>query len=120
MTFSQSVSYCFQNYANFQGRARRSELWWFYLFALIVSLVIQAPIAAIFGQNTLYWIVSLILPIVLITPQLAVGARRLHDKGRSGWLQLLYFVPCVGVILLIVFFAQPGNAGDNQYGPAPS
>ena len=70
MTFSQSVSYCFQNYANFQGRARRSEFWWFYLFALIVSLVIQAPIAAIFGQNTLYWIVSLILTIVLITPQL--------------------------------------------------
>ena len=81
MTFSQSVSYCFQNYANFQGRARRSELWWFYLFALIVSLLVQAPVAAIFGQNTLYWIVSLILTIVLIH---AATGRRRASSPRQG------------------------------------
>jgi uncharacterized membrane protein YhaH (DUF805 family) len=53
----------------------------------------------------------------MLVPSLAVGARRLHDIGKSGWLQLLGLIPIIGWILLIYWAAQPGETGSNQYGP---
>jgi uncharacterized membrane protein YhaH (DUF805 family) len=57
--------------------------------------------------------------LVVFVPGIAVTARRLHDIGKSGWMLLLAFIPCVGGIILIVFFATDGNPGDNQYGANP-
>ena len=51
---------------------------------------------------------------------LAVGCRRLHGTGKSGWLQLLLLIPCIGAIILIVFWVQPSTPGDNAYGPVPA
>jgi uncharacterized membrane protein YhaH (DUF805 family) len=65
------------------------------------------------------WIVSLI-GLALLVPSIAVGSRRLHDIGKSGWLQLLCFIPVIGWILLIYWFAQPGQAESNQYGAPPA
>jgi hypothetical protein len=48
-----------------------------------------------------------------------VGARRLHDIGRSGWWQLLVLIPLIGAIVLIVWFAQKGDPSPNEYGPNP-
>ena len=76
--------------------------------------------STIFGILAVIWmIVWIIAMIALIIPQLAVGCRRLHDRGQSGWLQLLLLVPC-GNIVLIVFWVMEGTPGDNAYGPKPA
>ena len=57
--------------------------------------------------------------LAVLLPSLAVGTRRLHDTGRSGWWQLLFLIPLVGLIVLLYWFALPGGTGDNQYGDDP-
>ena len=63
-------------------------------------------------------LLSYIPSIALLLPTLGVGARRLHDIGKSGWLQLLWLI-CCGGLILIYFWVQEGDKGDNEYGPAP-
>jgi uncharacterized membrane protein YhaH (DUF805 family) len=97
MTFAESVRTCFSKYVDFNGVASRPEFWWFCLFGFVVSLVLgffSATLQSIFG-------------LLILLPQLAVGARRLHDTGRSGWWQLLLLIPLLGLIVLIVFWVQP-------------
>jgi uncharacterized membrane protein YhaH (DUF805 family) len=109
-----------KKYATFSGRARRKELWMFTLFSFIISMVLNIVDSAIgtssnFGSGLLAGIYSL----AVLLPTLAVGARRLHDTNRSAaWLFLIFFV-VIGWIILLVFYVQEGNAGDNQYGPDP-
>ena len=108
MDFLTAIKTCFSKYADFTGRARRSEFWFWWLFTFIVGLILGwIPVIG--------WSIS----IALIIPNLAVGARRLHDTGRSGWWQLLQLLPIVGIIVLIVFWVQDSNAGENQYGANP-
>lgn len=134
MSFTDAIRACFGKFATFDGRAGRAEFWWFYLFTVLVGLVGYIPIflltmigaasdsGAISGIFTvlsiILWIAWIILVIALYIPLLAVGCRRLHDRGQSGWLQLLLLVPCGGIVLL-VFWAMEGNPGDNAYGPKP-
>ena len=98
----KAVKTCFNKYADFSGRATRSEFWWFSLFQLIV-LVIAGVISDIF-----YGVVAL----GLLLPGLAVGARRLHDIGKTGWLLLLWLVPLIGWVLLLYWGVQPSGAGE--------
>lgn len=86
----------FKKYAEFAGRAGRREFWMFVLANIIVGVVV-----GFFGRT-----LSSLYSLLVLIPSLAVGARRLHDTGRSGWWQLLYFIPFVGWIVLIVFFAE--------------
>ena len=65
-------------------------------------------------------IIFFIVVLGLFLPTLAACIRRLHDTGRSGWWLLISFVPLVGIIVLIVFWAQASNAGDNAWGPEPA
>ncbi len=135
MGFAESVRTCFGKYADFQGRASRSEFWWFFLFTALVSLALSLPlyvlmvIVAVAGNSstgagvaaviTIIWsIIVTVVAIGLLIPLLAAGARRLHDYGQSAWFLLLYFVPC-GNIVLIVLWALGGTPGDNPYGPRP-
>lgn len=105
MNFTQAVSTCLQKYATFTGRAMRSEYWWFALFTVIVSVV-----ASMFGE-----LVNSLASLALLVPSIAVGARRLHDIGKTGWFQLLWFVPLVGWAILIYWAVQPSE-GPNEYG----
>ena len=121
MGFGQAISTCLSNYANFNGRARRSEFWWFWLFVVIVQVVVQTLFAMIVGTDSaLYSLLAFVLAIVLAIPLYAAGARRLHDTGKSGWLQLLVLIPCAGIIIMIVLWAQLGSGVDNQYGAPPA
>ena len=101
-------------YAEFNGRARRSEYWYFVLFNFIVSLGL-GMVDAFTGMGFLNYLYSL----AVIIPGIAVGVRRLHDTGRSGWWLLVGLIPFIGWIVLIVFLVQDSNPYDNQYGPNP-
>ena len=101
--FGDAIKICFNKFAEFEGRARRSEFWWWYLFTVLVGWI-----------PYIGWLASL----VFLIPTLAVGARRLHDTGRSGWLQFLMLVPCIGSIILIIWWCEDSK-GDNEYGPSP-
>lgn len=111
----------FKNYVNFSGRARRSEYWYFVLFNVIVCIAIGIVdgviIAASGGAG--FGILGLIYNLAVILPSIALATRRLHDIGKSGWWQLIVFIPIIGVIVLIVFYVKDSVPGDNQYGPNP-
>jgi uncharacterized membrane protein YhaH (DUF805 family) len=122
MSFQDAVRICLRRkYADFNGRARRSEYWFFVLFTAIVSLI-GSVLDTIFGLRSGAYggtgPIQGVLQLALLVPGLAVGARRLHDTGRSGWWLLIGIIPIVGWIVLIVFFVQDSQS-DNQYGPNP-
>ena len=116
MSFSESISACFGKYATFAGRASRSEFWWFYLFTVLMSWGSMIVGAVAFGE-TGGPLFSNLVSLAFFLPSLAVGARRLHDKGRTGWWQLLSFT-VVGIIVLIVWWASEGDGDTNEYGEA--
>lgn len=111
MNFQDAITSVFRNYANFKGRAARSEYWWFALFSLIVSAIMSV----VDGSGTL----SAVWSLLVLLPSLAVGARRLHDIDRSGWWLLIGLIPLLGLLVLIWFFATRGNAGTNRFGNDP-
>ncbi|MFC5406653.1 DUF805 domain-containing protein [Cohnella soli] len=103
-----------KNYAVFEGRATRKEYWMFVLVNVIISIVFGI-VEGLFGVGT--WL-STLYSLAIIVPSLAVGARRLHDIGRSGWWQLIGLVPIVGAIILLIFYCTD-SVEDNAYGPNP-
>ena len=103
----------FQLYATFSGRAQRKQYWMFYLTYVLISIALM-----IIDGLLSIGILSLIFALAAIIPSFAIGARRLHDTGRSGWLQLLLIIPLIGPIILLVFFCQD-SVEDNEYGPNP-
>jgi uncharacterized membrane protein YhaH (DUF805 family) len=110
-----------RQYADFAGRARRTEYWMFVLFSVIIEIVfivLDNLLGLAFMPGSSGWLTTLYVLAVLL-PGLGVSVRRLHDTGRSGWWVLISLVPLVGAIVLIVFLATEGNAGDNVYGPDP-
>ena len=113
MGFTQSISTCMGKYANFHGRATRSEFWWFYLFVVLVGL--GASIVGGIADPTAGSVLNLIVSLIFLVPELAVGSRRLHDTDRSGWWQLIAFT-IVGIILLIIWYASEGKKESNKYG----
>jgi uncharacterized membrane protein YhaH (DUF805 family) len=120
MPFPDAVKICLHKYADFNGRARRSEFWWWALFTVLVGLV-ASIIDAILGTrstSTGNGLVGSLASLAMLLPSLAVGARRLHDTGRSGWWQLLWIVVLVGWIFLVVWWCTDSH-GDNRYGPSP-
>ena len=108
MSFIDAVKSVFTHFADFNGRARRSEYWWFCLFNMIVGFVVSAIIP------DYSWIWSL----VVLVPGLAVSVRRMHDVGKSGWFYLWVLLPLAGFIIILVQFCKDSTE-DNQWGPNP-
>ncbi|MDP4823521.1 MAG: DUF805 domain-containing protein [Aestuariivirgaceae bacterium] len=89
-SFGGAITTCFQNYARFQGRASRSEYWWFMLFSLLLQMGFALVDAAIFGlPEGGTGLFGGLAGLALLLPTIAVTARRLHDVNRSGWWQLI-------------------------------
>lgn len=99
-----------KKYAVFEGRARRKEYWFFFLFNITISIVLE--LVGIMALQLVYGLGVLI-------PSIAVSVRRLHDIGKSGWLLLIGLIPLIGFIVLIVFAVKDSQPGDNEYGPNP-
>jgi uncharacterized membrane protein YhaH (DUF805 family) len=111
----------FDNYANFNGRARRSEYWYFALMNLIilvVAAVLDNVLGLTFGALPYGWL-YLLFALAVFIPGLAVAVRRLHDVGKSGWFYFIVLIPIVGAIWLLVLFCTEGERGENQYGADP-
>ncbi|UPM54726.1 DUF805 domain-containing protein [Gottfriedia acidiceleris] len=104
-----------KNYAVFNGRARRTEYWMFFLFNAIITIILSILQSIADIDNILTGIYGLLT----ILPSLAVGARRLHDSGRSGWWLLIGIIPFIGTIILIIFFCLDSEVGDNRFGANP-
>jgi len=115
MSFQDAVRVCLRKYADFHGRARRSEYWWFVVFTAVVTTVASVADA---GFDTHQWMQGFATAVLLL-PSLAVGARRLHDVGKSGWLLLMLLVPILGALLLIWFYFIQDSEPENKYGPSP-
>jgi len=98
-----------KKYADFNGRARRTQYWMFVLIYMVINIIL-----AVLGMD----IISMIVGLALLVPSISIGTRRLHDTGRSGWWQLIYLVPLIGIIVMIVFLAQDSH-DDNDYGVNP-
>ena len=103
-----------KQYVDFSGRAQRMEFWMFTLINLLVSIGL-AIVDMVLGLGFLQPIYAL----AVLLPAIAVGVRRLHDTNRSGWWMLLGLIPLIGIIILIVFWVQDSQAGDNAFGPNP-
>lgn len=95
-----------KNYATFDGRAKLAQFWYYQLIGFGISFVLSLISAGVLG---------LIYALAVLVPSLAIGTRRLHDTGRSGWWQLLMLIPLIGVIVLIIFWAQSSQESKNQY-----
>jgi len=111
----------FENYANFRGRARRSEYWYFTLMNLII-FIIAAILDSALGLNFAplpYGLIYAAVAVLTIIPGLAVAVRRLHDVGKSGWFYFIVLIPLVGAIWLLVLFCTEGEQGTNKWGPNP-
>lgn len=116
---------CLKNYANFKGRARRKEYWFFFLFVwimAIVAMLLDNLLSTTYSMGLVtlpYGVIYSIVMVALIIPNLAVLVRRLHDTGRSGVWFFIIFVPVVGLIMMLVFLLTEGTPEANAYGPNP-
>ena len=122
MNMIEAVRVCFIKYAQFRGRARRAEFWWFMLFLFVLGIGVDLTDTMIFGYSWEEYAMGpmgAVYTLATIIPSIAVGVRRLHDTNRSGWWSLLVLVPLIGWIILIVWWAKSGAQEQNRYGAAP-
>ncbi len=120
-----------RRYVGFGGRARRREFWSFALvnFAIVLVLAFGAGLTGgitnVGGHpnftpgSSIFYGLYVLYTLAVLIPSLAVSVRRLHDTGRSGFWLLLAFVPIIGGLVLLVFYALDSQPGENQYGPNP-
>lgn len=109
LNFVESIKTCFSKYADFNGRASRPEFWWWALFTLLVSMAL----------GFVSQMVSGLFSLAVLLPSIAVGARRLHDTDRTGWLQLVWLIPVIGWILMIYWCVQDAKE-PNRFGSSGS
>lgn len=110
-----------KKYAVFDGRARRKEYWMYSLITVLISVGLSI-IDQVLGLNKAAGGISplqTIYGLAVLVPGIAVSVRRLHDTNRSGLWVLVAFIPCVGAILLLIWFIAEGDKGSNQFGPDP-
>ena len=107
VTFIEAIQLFYKNYTNFSGRSTRAEYWYPVLYMFIVSCIL-----AIFGKFGIF--VSYAFSLVNLVPGLAVGIRRMHDIGKSGWWILISLIPVIGTIWYIVLCATPSKPEGYQ------
>lgn len=110
-----------KKYATFEGRARRSEYWYFMLFYFLAVVVLTFidVFTGMYSEEYGFGLLSALFMIATIIPSLAVTVRRLHDTDRSGWWVLLNLIPIVGVLIVLVFTVLDSQPGANRFGPNP-
>ena len=103
--FGEAIGICFKKFFVFEGRAKESEFWYFFLFQLGGSIITYAIHPAL----------NLVFQLITFFPYFAVGCRRLHDINKSGWWQLIELT-IIGILLIIIWCATEGENKKNKYG----
>ena len=121
MNMKEAVISVLTNWNNFSGRACRSEFWYFILATFLVSIIISITEIAtgmVDIESSEMGILSWIFTLLLFVPSLSVTARRLQDRGWSGWWQLLYLT-IVGILVIVVLNILPAKEDENKWGRNP-
>ena len=121
MNMKETVVSVLTNWNNFSGRECRSEFWYFVLATTLVSIInsiIEIATGMVDIQTAEMGILSIILTLLLVVPSLSVTARRLQDRGWSGWWQLLYLT-IVGGLVIVVLNILPAKDDENNWGRNP-
>ena len=110
-----------RKYAVFEGRAQRSEYWYFVLFytLIAIALALVDSVTGTFSPSAGLGLLGGIFTLAMLIPSIAVSFRRLHDTDRSAWWLLIGLIPFVGVIVLIIFFVFDSQPETNRFGPNP-
>ena len=119
MDFITSIKTCFTKYVDFNGRASRSEFWYFSLFIVVISICAEIIDASLAGQEfwsdrelgPVWWVFN----VLIFLPEIAVGIRRLHDINKSGWWTLVSFT-IIGIIPLFYWYTREGDHSSNNFG----
>ena len=114
MTFGESLSTCFKKYFVLEGRASKSEFWWFQLIwsaSFFIMFIYEG------SEQVQYFFIGII--VVIFIPLFTVGVRRLHDTGKSGFYYFWSLVPFIGSLIVLAFMLGDGTKGRNQYGENP-
>ena len=114
MTFTESISTCFKKYFVIQGRASKSEFWWFQLLwsaSIFIMFIFEGK------EQVTYFFYGII--VIIFIPLFTVGVRRLHDTGKSGFYYFWSLVPFIGSLIVLAFMLGDGTKGRNQYGDNP-
>lgn len=128
MNFPTAVKTVLSKYAQFEGRASRSEYWYWVLALIVTSIILSVIEGAIIAPSIGFepfdpeagQPLQLLMIMVVFLPSLAVSVRRLHDGGRSGWWIFIQLVPFVGSLILLWWYVLPGDQADNEFGTPPS
>ena len=121
MNMKEAVISVLTNWNNFSGRACRSEFWYFILATFLVSIIIsiiEIATGMVDIESSEMGILSWIFTLLLFIPSLSVTARRLQDRGWSGWWQLLYLT-IVGILIIVVLNILPAKEDENKWGRNP-
>lgn len=133
----EAVKSYFKKYANFTGRASRSEFWFVILFLIIGSVILSILssivnnilLATILNSTDalgiMYYFLAFnpiwyIVGLALLVPTLSLTVRRLHDMNRNGGLVALVLIPFIGPLIVLIFTVLPGTYGPNRYGEMPN
>ena len=110
---------------SFSGRINRKAYWLLYFLPILGVNIVASILDGVFGTLTVteygaYGLISLPVSLISIWPMLAAGTKRLHDRDKSGWWQLLYFLPFAGALFLFIYLGfLKGTDGANRFGPDP-
>lgn len=114
MNFQDAIKSGFSNYANFSGRAVRSEFWYWVLFCFVLGILTAGVDMTLFPHSGISP-VNTLASLGTLLPSLALGARRLHDIDRTGWWQVIG-ITIIGLLVLIYWYCQPGQPDANRFG----
>jgi uncharacterized membrane protein YhaH (DUF805 family) len=110
MDIKTAVITCLTKYVDFDGRASRSEFWWFFLFQVIVILVLSIVLS----------VLGTLVSLALLLPSLGAAVRRLHDIGKSGWWIFIGLIPLIGWLIAIYWATKPSQSESNNWGAPPA
>ena len=109
-----------KQFSDFKTRARRKEYWMFTLFSILISGILNLIDTNLGTEfNNGIGLFGGIYSLLILVPSLAVGVRRLHDEGKSGWMLLVALIPLIGAIWLLILFCKDSQLQENKWGVNP-